>query len=157
MGDLNGDGKADLAVANHDSVSVSVFRNLGNGIFAAKVDYTAGTSPFSVAMGDLNGDGKADLAVPNQGSTTVSVFLNNPHTILYAAAGTGGRVGIGTSTPGERLTLSGNILINSDTATATNNVFKIITDVTSNNNTVFRINSSGATFSDQPYSTSGAD
>src|SRR3989344_1231784 len=77
IGDLNGDGKADMAVANVSSTSVSVFINNGNGTFAAKVNYTTGSTPYSVAIGDLNGDGKADMAVTNNSSTSVSVFINN--------------------------------------------------------------------------------
>ena len=157
IADLDGDGKADLASANTAGESVSVFQNNGNGTFATKVDYPTASTSYSVAVGDLNGDGKADLAATNHNSTSVSVFMNDVRTILYAASGTGGRVGIGTSTPAERLTPSGNILISTDTATSTINPLKIVTDVTSNNNTVFRINASGATFADQPYSTSGAD
>ncbi|MBI2597072.1 VCBS repeat-containing protein [Candidatus Daviesbacteria bacterium] len=76
MGDVNGDGKADLAVANENSATVSVLTNKGDGTFNAKVDYTTGTTPVSVAIGDVNGDGKADLAVTNWSSSTVSVFTN---------------------------------------------------------------------------------
>ena len=76
MGDLNGDGKADLAVANEGSNTVSVLLNLGAGTFAAKVDYVVGTAPYSLGLGDLDGDGKVDLAVANQGDDTVSVLLN---------------------------------------------------------------------------------
>ncbi len=76
VGDMNGDGKADIAVANYSSTSVSVFINTGTGTFRAKVDYTTGTNPQGVAIGDVNGDGKADLAVTNNGSTSVSIFLN---------------------------------------------------------------------------------
>ena len=82
LGDLDGDGKPDLAVANLISNTVSVIRNLSmsgsinSGSFAAKVDFTTGTNPTSVALGDLDGDGKPDLAVANNGSVTVSVFRN---------------------------------------------------------------------------------
>jgi len=76
-GDFNVDGKPDLAVANYNSNTVSVFINNGAGTFAAKVDYTTGTNPISVAVGDFNLDGKPDLAVANTSSTTVSVFINN--------------------------------------------------------------------------------
>jgi hypothetical protein len=89
IGDFNGDGKADLVVANVNSNTVSVFRNTGNtGIisYAAKEDLAVATNPYSVAIGDLDGDGKADLAVANFSSNIVSVFRNNGSsgTISYA-------------------------------------------------------------------------
>jgi hypothetical protein len=82
MGDLDGDGKPDLAVANNGSGTVSVYRNtttsgsIGTGSFDAKVDFAMGTNPRSVAIGDFNGDGKPDLAVVNQSSNNVSVIRN---------------------------------------------------------------------------------
>ena len=82
IGDLDGDGKPDLAVANDDSATVSVFRNtattgsIGQGSFAARVDFATGNTPTSIAIGDLDGDGKPDLAVTNSGSATVSVLRN---------------------------------------------------------------------------------
>jgi hypothetical protein len=82
IGDLDGDGKPDLAVANFDDHTVSVLRNtavsgsITTGSFASKVDFTTGGGPESVAIGDLDGDGKPDLVVPNYNSTTVSVFRN---------------------------------------------------------------------------------
>jgi len=82
IGDIDGDGKPDLVVVNSGSNRVSVFRNtsssgsITSGSFAAKVDFTTGTSPYDVAIGDIDGDGKPDLAVVNDGSNTVSVFRN---------------------------------------------------------------------------------
>ncbi|MEI6142357.1 MAG: FG-GAP-like repeat-containing protein, partial [Mariniphaga sp.] len=79
IGDINGDGKPDLAVANSGNSTVSVIRNTstsGNVSFAAKVDLTTGSNPYSVSMGDIDGDGKPDLAVANYSSNTVSVFRN---------------------------------------------------------------------------------
>jgi hypothetical protein len=84
IGDLDGDGKPDLAVANDFSDSISVFRNTSSsgsivsGSFAAKVDFNTGIAPRSVAIGDLDGDGKPDLAVANISSNNVSVLRNNP-------------------------------------------------------------------------------
>ena len=75
IGDLNGDGRPDLAVANFSSDSVSVLLGYGDGTFGAVTDYGTGRYPLAVAIGDLNVDGRPDLAVTNQGST-VSVLLN---------------------------------------------------------------------------------
>ena len=79
IGDLDGDGKPDLAVVNYSSNAVSVLRNTstsGNVSFAAKVDFSMGGGPTSVAIGDLDGDGKPDLAVANDDNDTVSVLRN---------------------------------------------------------------------------------
>lgn len=89
--DLDKDGKADLAVTNFISNTISVFRNTspstGTISFAPKVDFMTGTHPASVSIGDLDGDGMADLAVANLSSNTVSVLRNtsqSPGIISYA-------------------------------------------------------------------------
>jgi hypothetical protein len=81
-GDFNFDGILDLAVANEYSANVSVLLGnggggRGDGTFATKVDYPAGTNPISVITGDFNADGILDLAAANQGSQNVSVLLGN--------------------------------------------------------------------------------
>jgi autotransporter-associated beta strand protein len=75
--DLNGDGHADLVVANRNSATVSVLLGNGDGTFAAAHAYSVGTSPRAVAVADVNGDGRPDVIVANLNSYTVSVLLNN--------------------------------------------------------------------------------
>lgn len=86
VGDFNGDGKQDLAVANFWGGSVSILLGKGDGTFEAPVDYAVLYAPSSIAVADLNGDGKLDLAVTNCGgcmyhegptSSPVSVLLGN--------------------------------------------------------------------------------
>ena len=48
IGDLDGDGKPDIAVANYGAGTVSVYRNTSTGVtisYATKVDYTVGSDP----------------------------------------------------------------------------------------------------------------
>ncbi|MEI7802534.1 MAG: FG-GAP-like repeat-containing protein, partial [Bacteroidota bacterium] len=79
IGDIDGNGKADIAVANYSSSTVSVLRNLstsGTISFATKVDFATGTFPIAIAIGDIDGNGKPDLSVANFTSNTISVFRN---------------------------------------------------------------------------------
>src|SRR6516164_6716318 len=77
IGDLNGDGRLDLAVANADSNTVSVLLGNVGGGFQQQTQYPTGLGPSSVAIRDLNGDGKLDLAVANADSNNVTVLLND--------------------------------------------------------------------------------
>jgi Big-like domain-containing protein/VCBS repeat protein len=76
VGDFNGDGKPDLAVANNSSNDVSVLLGSGDGTFQEQVRYAVGPDPGFVTVGDFNGDGELDL-VANGGSSDVSVLLGN--------------------------------------------------------------------------------
>src|ERR1700722_6501494 len=77
VGDFNGDGKLDVAVANSVGNNISILLGDGDGTFKPQVTYTTDTAPQGIAAGDFNGDGHLDIAVTNSGSNLVSVFLGN--------------------------------------------------------------------------------
>lgn len=88
LGDFNGDGRLDLAIANQQDNSVSILLGNGDGTFRAKIDTpTGGVGPVGIAAGDFNGDGRLDLAVVNRGSNNVSVLLGNGDGTFTPAAG----------------------------------------------------------------------
>ena len=65
LGDIDGDGKADLVVANRAANNVSVFRNTsisGTVSFATRLDFSTAQEPRGLALVDLDGDGKLDIA-----------------------------------------------------------------------------------------------
>jgi Big-like domain-containing protein/VCBS repeat protein len=79
VGDLNGDGKLDIAVANYGDVGVLLGN--GDGTFQPAVSYSGVPSPRSVAIRDVNGDGIPDLIVSDYCAdsacsvATIGVFL----------------------------------------------------------------------------------
>jgi len=77
IADFNGDTKADLAVPNEGSDTVSVLLGNGLGGFAPQTEFATGDAPWQVAVADFNADGKIDLAVSNQFTDNVSVLLGN--------------------------------------------------------------------------------
>jgi hypothetical protein len=82
VGDLNGDGKADIAVANSGSFgnitgSVSIlFQNPGTpGVFLPAVNRPGASGPTGVAIADLNGDSLLDIALADEG---VRILFQTP-------------------------------------------------------------------------------
>ena len=76
IGDFNGDGKLDLAIANNNDNAVAIMLGNGDGTFQTPVEYPTAIVPNSVASGDFNGDGILDLAVGTS-NKSVSVLLGN--------------------------------------------------------------------------------
>jgi hypothetical protein len=83
--DIDGDGRLDLAVANHAG-TVTVLRGGGDAGLTAAGVYAAGGSPVAIDSADLNGDGRADLVVANAQTQTLTVLLNDGGTFVAAPA-----------------------------------------------------------------------
>jgi hypothetical protein len=100
-GDLDGDGDADLALANYGSfgngTTVSVLRNQGPAAFAAPQTYFVGEGPNAIETGDLDGDGDLDLAVAHGTGARVSVLRNNGTGAFGTAVGYDLFAGFGSS------------------------------------------------------------
>jgi hypothetical protein len=79
VGDFNGDGILDFAVATFGGDEfMYIFLGNGTGTFRlAGSIFPAGSGPVSVAVADFNGDGIPDLAVANEVQNTVSILLGN--------------------------------------------------------------------------------
>lgn len=70
LGDLNGDGKLDLATVNNADNDVSVAFGDGRGGFtlAPRSPFAVGPSPYPLTLGDLNNDSRLDI-VANASAT----------------------------------------------------------------------------------------
>ncbi|MFN7139343.1 MAG: FG-GAP-like repeat-containing protein [Limisphaerales bacterium] len=88
-GDLDGDGRPDLAVVNYYDDTLSIFRNIGTRgeiAYAEKFDLPQGKTPISVEIRDVDGDGKKDIIVANHYGESVWVYRNICDGILSAAS-----------------------------------------------------------------------
>jgi hypothetical protein len=116
VGDLNGDGKDDVAAAQAGGSNVSLLQGDGSGNLKTARHFAVGSNPVSVAVGDLDGGGRLDLVTANRGSGNVSVLLNNGNdgsgnatfqaARNTAASGTPQSVAVGDFNPGGLLDLA---------------------------------------------------
>jgi hypothetical protein len=76
-GDLDGDGRFDLVVANQSDGTVTVLMNRGGGMFEpAGAALRAGVEPVALALAAFDAPGRLDLAVLDRSTNSVLVFRN---------------------------------------------------------------------------------
>ncbi len=75
--DFDGDGFADLCVANISEGTVSVLLGGGDGTYGREQVIDVGFQPRGIAVLDADGDGDTDIANTNFGSGNMSVMLND--------------------------------------------------------------------------------
>lgn len=77
LGDLDGDGDVDIAVAARGGNNLMIFFQTGLAAFGSPVMVPLNAEPTCLAIADLNGDGRLDLAA-GTGAGTLSVLLQSP-------------------------------------------------------------------------------
>ena len=87
VGDFNGDGLPDAAIAVREQLSSSgtvlLYMNNGDGTFGASTNLGALSDSISIANGDFNNDGVNDIVVPNTW-TSVRYFKGDVRLLTYA-------------------------------------------------------------------------
>ncbi|OJY93954.1 MAG: hypothetical protein BGP13_01565 [Sphingobacteriales bacterium 40-81] len=99
LGDIDGDGKIDIA-ACLVNVNLGIFKNLStSGIIslAPKSDYSPiqVTGQYLTAIADFNGDGKNDVLVTSPSDTALKIYINKikPEPFIQSFSPTTGEMG----------------------------------------------------------------
>ncbi len=129
-GDLNGDGRPDIVVADAAPSRISVFRNTSttgssftSATFANRVDFLTGATPLGVNLGDLDGDGYPEIVATNNRQGTINIFRDYPLPIMDTISGprnicaSGPSITLTSGTVGGVWTLTNNTLASIDAAT----------------------------------------
>ncbi|MHC4217310.1 MAG: FG-GAP-like repeat-containing protein [Planctomycetota bacterium] len=75
--DFDGDGFADICVANINTNSVSILLGQGDGTFGPQQEITVGAAPRGIAVLDVDGDGDVDIANTNSAGSNLSILIND--------------------------------------------------------------------------------
>lgn len=84
VGDLNGDGRDDIAVASAFDNKVSIYLQTAGGLLADKIDMATQIGPDAIVVGDVNGDGRADVVIAHWNHPSIGVLLQQAEGTLAA-------------------------------------------------------------------------
>ncbi len=82
VGDLNGDGKPDLAIDGELPSFMGVYQNgsapgsFSNASLSNRVDFSTGWNVWGISVGDLDGDGRPDIVFGNSYDSTITLYRN---------------------------------------------------------------------------------
>ena len=89
LSDFDGDGDLDAFATIRGSfdqmTKIKVWRNNGDGTFAAPIEFTTGQGPAGIVIADFTGDGKPDVITANYGASSISLLRHNG--LIGAAVG----------------------------------------------------------------------
>jgi hypothetical protein len=74
-GDL--DAFATIRGSFDDMTKIKVWRNNGDGTFAAPIEFSTGQGPAGIVLADFTGDGKPDVVTANYGGSSISILRHN--------------------------------------------------------------------------------
>jgi hypothetical protein len=77
VGDLDGDGKPDVVVADQAARAIVSLRGDGHGRLTAAAPIDLGAEPYPPALGDLDGDRRLDVVAPLIGASAIGVLLGD--------------------------------------------------------------------------------
>ncbi|MBP7866705.1 MAG: VCBS repeat-containing protein [Acidobacteria bacterium] len=86
LGDFDGDGWTDAAVARVATPALAVLLNDGAGLFMAPAGLSLAAAPVDLGSGDFNRDGRKDLVVLTAADKALNAFLSQPGGIFGAGA-----------------------------------------------------------------------
>jgi hypothetical protein len=86
-GDFNHDGTPDLASANYQGGSISVFLGAGNLAYGGAIHHTSPGSPLGIASEDFDRDGYDDLVVAATGGGAAFAYFHNTGSLAISPDG----------------------------------------------------------------------
>jgi hypothetical protein len=123
LADLNGDGKADLAVSSADSNNVNVSLGNGDGTFQSPTNYATALNPVAVTLAKLNGDDLFDLAVTTYFDNQVSVRIGNGDGTFQSSQGNNSGANPGQAASGD---FDGDLIVDLAVVSITGNTVGVL-------------------------------